>query len=309
VSLNLTGLRGGELASSIGELSELRVLSIPENIFFGEIPVSLMNLRGLEVLELQGNNFSGNMSLQMSYFESLKLVNLSGNAFSGSIPDGFIFSKNMKIVYLSDNQFSGSIPVNDSVGCDSLRHLKLSHNFLTGEIPPQFGKCRNLRTLLFDGNILEGKIPLEIGLAVELRVLDVSRNSLTGRILKLLGNCLKLSVLVLTDLFDDRGGSDAGSLLEDKFRGEFNDFVGDIPHAVLSLSSLKILWAPRANLGGRLPVKWTDSSCSLRILNLAENYVTGVVPASLGMCRNLTFLDLSSNNLAGYLALDQLRVS
>ncbi|CAI8592374.1 unnamed protein product [Vicia faba] len=54
VSLNVTGLRGGELASSIGELSELRVLSIPENIFFGEIPVSLMNLRGLEVLELQG---------------------------------------------------------------------------------------------------------------------------------------------------------------------------------------------------------------------------------------------------------------
>ncbi|CAI8613509.1 unnamed protein product [Vicia faba] len=264
VSLNVTGLRGGELASSIGELSELRVLSIPENIFFGEIPLSLMNLRGLEVLELQGNNFSGNVSLQMSYFESLKLVNLSGNAFSGSIPNGFIFSKNMKIVDLSDNQFSGSIPVNDSVGCDSLRHLKLSHNFLTGEIPPQFGKCRNLRTLLVDGNILEGKMPLEIGLAVELRVLDVSRNSLTGRIPKLL---------------------------------------------VLSLSSLEILWAPRANLGGRLPVEWTDSSCSLRILNLAENYVTGVVPASLGMCRNLTFLDLSSNNLAGYLALDQLRVS
>ncbi|CAI8585938.1 unnamed protein product [Vicia faba] len=277
VSLNVTGLRGGELASSIRELSELRVLSIPENIFFGEIPVSLMNL--------------------------------SGNAFSGSIPDGFIFSKNMKIVDLSDNQFSGSIPVNDSVGCDSLRHLKLSHNFLTGEIPPQFGKCRNLRTLLVDGNILEGKMPLEIGLAVELRVLDVSQNSLTGRIPKLLGNCLKLSVLVLTDLFDDRGGSDAGSLLEDKFRGEFNAFVGDIPHAVLSLSSLKILSAPRANLGGRLPVEWTDSSCSLRILNLAENDVTGVVPASLGMCRNLTFLDLSSNNLEGYLVLDQLRVS
>ncbi|KAL5070773.1 hypothetical protein RYX36_021660 [Vicia faba] len=54
VSLNVTSLRGGELASSIGELSELRVLSIPENIFFGEISVSLMNLRGLEVLELQG---------------------------------------------------------------------------------------------------------------------------------------------------------------------------------------------------------------------------------------------------------------
>lgn len=305
----MTGLCGGELASSIGELSELRVLSIPGNMFSGEIPVSLMNLRELEVLDLQGNNFSGKVSLQMSFLESLKHVNLSGNAFSGRIPNGFIFSRNVKIVDLSDNQFSGLIPVNDSVGCDSLRHLKLSDNFLTGEIPPQIGKCRNLRTLLVDGNILEGKIPLEIGLAVELRVLDVSRNSLTGRIPKLLGNCLKLSVLVLTDLFDDRGGSDAGSLVEDKFRGEFNAFVGNIPHAVLSLSSLEILWAPRANLGGRLPVEWIDSWCSLRILNLAENYVTGVVPESLGMCRNLTFLDLSSNNIVGILPLDQLHVS
>ncbi|CAJ2672275.1 unnamed protein product [Trifolium pratense] len=308
-SLNVTGLRGGELAASIGDLSQLRVLSIPGNMFSGEIPVSLLNLRELEVLEVQGNNFSGKVPFfKMSCFEKLKLVNLSGNAFSDSIPNGLVFTRNVKIVDLSSNQFSGSIPLNDSSSCDSLKYLKLSHNFLRGEIPPQIGKCRNLRTLLVDGNILEGEIPYEIGNIVELRVLDVSRNSLTGRIPKQLANCLKLSVLVLTDLFEDRHGYGEGSLVDDRFRGEYNAFVGNIPHEVLLLSSLRVLWAPRANLGGRLPLAgWTDS-CSLRVLNLAENYVTGVVPESLGMCKNLTFLDLSSNNLVGYLSLHQLRV-
>ncbi|XP_029127076.1 LRR receptor-like serine/threonine-protein kinase RPK2 [Cajanus cajan] len=302
-ALNLTGLRGGELAPSLGDLSELRVLSLAGNMFSGEIPASLGNLRFLEVLELQGNNFSGRISDKMSFtfLRCLRFVNLSGNAFSGSLPSEMIGSGSVKIVDLSNNQFSGVILLNGS--CDSLKHLKLSHNFLTGEIPPQIGKCRNLRTLLVDGNILEGRIPSEIGGVVELRVLDVSRNSLTGRVPKELANCVKLSVLVLTDLFEDH--SEGG--LEDGFRGEFNAFVGNIPHEVLLLSSLRVLWAPRANLGGRLPSGWSDL-CSLRVLNLAQNYVTGVVPERLGMCRNLSFLDLSSNNLVGYLPTLQLQV-
>ncbi|KAK7396003.1 hypothetical protein VNO78_16671 [Psophocarpus tetragonolobus] len=302
-ALNVTGLRGGELSPSVGDMSELRVLCLPGNMFSGEIPASIGNLRFLKVLELQGNNFSGRVMNQMSFalLQSLQVVNLSGNAFSGSIPSEIIGSGNVKMVDLSNNQFSGVIPVNGS--CDSLQHLKLSHNFLTGEIPPQIGECRNLRTLLVDGNILEGRIPSEIGNIVELRVLDVSRNSLTGRVPKELANCVKLSVLVLTDLFED--GDEGG--LDDGFRGEFNAFVGNIPHQVLLLSNLRVLWAPRANLGGRLPSGWSDL-CSLRVLNLAQNYVSGVVPESLGMCRNLSFLDLSSNNLVGYLPSLQLHV-
>lgn len=279
------------------------MLSLVGNMFSGQIPATVGNLRFLEVLELQGNNFSGRVPTQMSFvfLQSLKLVNLSGNAFSGSIPSEIIGSGSVKIVDLSNNQFSGVIPLNGT--CDSLKHLKLSRNFLTGEIPPQIGKCRNLRTLLVDGNILEGRIPSEIGQIVELKVLDVSRNSLTGRVPKELANCVKLSVIVLTDLFEDR---DNGGL-EDGFRGEFNAFVGNIPHQLLLLSSLRVLWAPRANLGGRLPSGWSEL-CSLRVLNLVQNYVTGVLPESLGMCRNLSFLDLSSNNLVGYLPSLQLHV-
>ncbi|XP_057722619.1 LRR receptor-like serine/threonine-protein kinase RPK2 [Arachis stenosperma] len=307
-ALRMTGLGGGQLSPSLGDLYELRVLSLPGNMFCGEIPAILGNLRHLEVLELQQNNFSGKLPFQMSYLHSLQLVNVSGNALSGSIPSCFVGS--VRTVDLSNNRFSGKIPVDGLTnGCDSLDYLRLSHNFLIGEIPRQIGKCRNLRYLFLDGNILEGGIPNEIGFASELRVLDVSRNSLTGRVPKALGSCLKLSVILLTDLSDDEEEENEGSLgYNDSFRGEFNAFVGNVPHEVLLIPRLQVFWAPRANLAGRLPGRgWTDS-CALRVLNLGQNYVSGVVPESLGICRNLTFLDLSSNSLVGYLPSQQLRV-
>ncbi|KAI4350425.1 hypothetical protein L6164_004882 [Bauhinia variegata] len=305
IALNLTGLVGGKLTPSIGDISELRVLSIPHNLFSAEIPVSIGKLRLLQVLELQGNNFSGSIPNQISYLQFLRLLNLSNNALTGPLPSKLIGSGSIRFLDLSNNQLSGSILVNSSSGCDSLNHLKVSHNFLSGEIPPEIGKCWNLRTLLLNGNSLEGRIPPEIGNILELRVLDVSKNSLTESIPKELANCRKLSILVLTDLFEDNSPSDVS--LVDSFRGEFNAFVGNIPPQVLLLSSLQILWAPRANLGGRLPSGWTDT-CSLRVLNLAQNYFTGVIPESLGLCRNLTYLDLSSNNLVAYLSSRELRV-
>ncbi|KAK4254432.1 hypothetical protein QN277_009817 [Acacia crassicarpa] len=305
IALNLTGLRGGKLTPSIGDMSEIRVLSLPHNMFSGEIPETLGKLRLLEVLELQGNNLSGRIPNQMSYLPSLGILNLSNNAFSGAIPGKLIGSGNVSVIDLSNNQLSGPIVDSFNTVVETLIHLKLSHNFLTGKIPSEIGKCRNLRTLLLDGNILEGSIPYEIGNMTELRLLDVSRNSLTGRIPKEIANCRKLSVLVLTDLLDDNASPDES--LANSFRGEFNAFVGNIPPQVLLLSSLEILWAPRANLGGRLPRGWTDS-CSLRVLNLAENYIVGGIPQTLGMCRNLTFLDLSSNNLVGYLPSKHLQV-
>ncbi|KAA8548302.1 hypothetical protein F0562_004731 [Nyssa sinensis] len=293
----------GTLPPSIGNLTELQTLSISHNVFTGEIPVEIGNIRSLEILELQGNNFSGRIPHQIRNLSSLHVLNLSYNSFSGPIPDSLISFGRANIVDLSNNQLSGRIRVDQLDKCEFLNHLKLSNNFLVGNIPAEIGKCSNLRTLLLDGNILEGRIPPEIGQISELRILDVSRNSLTDRIPRELANCRKLSVVVLTNLVD-LISSDGISV--DVSRGEFNAFVGGIPYEVLFLPNLQIFWAPRANLGGRFPGNWT-ASCSLRVLNLGQNYITGALPENMVMCTNLTFLDLSSNGLQGHLSW-QLRV-
>lgn len=308
VALNISGNGGvlaagsllvGKLNPAIGNLVELRVLSLPNNLMYGEIPGSVGKLQSLEVLELQGNNFSGEIPNQISSLRSLRLLNLSDNSFSGSIPGKLIGSTRLEAIDLSYNQLSGSIQVVDN-RCGALNHLRLSHNFLTNNIPAEIGQCWKLRTLLLDSNILEGQIPAEIGQISELRILDVSRNSLTDSIPKGLGNCRKLSQIVLTNLNDINPDYDS-------LRGEFNAFNGGIPSELLLLPSLQVLWAPRGNFNGELPINWS-SSCSLRVLNLGQNYITGTIPESIGKCANLTYLDLSSNKLQGNLP-SQLRVS
>ncbi|XVE84251.1 hypothetical protein DITRI_Ditri16bG0155700 [Diplodiscus trichospermus] len=283
---------------------KVTALSLPQSGFSGVIPADIGDLKSLEVLELQVNNFSGQIPSQISSLPSLSVLNLSFNSFSGYIPDKLIGNSNLKVIDLSNNLLNGRISVDNSSRCEFLTHLRLSNNYLVDDIPPEIGNCKNLRTLLLDGNILQGRIPAEIGQITELRVLDVSRNSLTDEIPKDIANCKKLSAIVLTNLVDF--GSEEKTSSMDTFRGEFNAFDGAFPFELFLHSSLEVLWAPRANLGGRLPSKWSDF-CSLRVLNLGQNYLGDVIPENIGMCKNLTFLDLSSNNLFGYLPW-QLRV-
>ncbi|KAK3039163.1 hypothetical protein RJ639_028909 [Escallonia herrerae] len=299
----------GSLPTSIGNLTKLRTLSLPHHLLSGEIPAAIRRLGSLQVLQLQGNNFSGAIPPQLRYLSSLRLLNLSYNALSEPIPDRLIgYQGRLSVIDLSNNQLSGALSIYKYGKCEFLNYLRLSNNFLVDDIPVEIGRCSNLRTLLLDGNIFEGLIPAEIGRISELEILDVSRNSLTGSLPNSLAHCRKLSVLVLTSLVDFGYYSstvDGGSLV-DVYRGEFNAFEGGIPSEILLLPNLKIFWAPRANLGGRLPDNWTDL-CLLRVLNLGQNYFTGALPESMIMCRNLTFLDLSSNGLGGYLP-SQLRV-
>lgn len=296
IAVNITGNLSGFLVGSVGDISELRVLSIPDNVFSGDIPVQVGNLRLLRVLELQRNNFSGVIPNSIRYMSSLVIVNLSNNSLSGQIPDGLIAFGSLSEIDLSNNGLGGGLLIGER--CLFLIHLKLSNNFFVDEIPGDIGKCLNLRTLLLDGNIFQGHIPGEIGRLLELRVLDVSRNSLTDEIPKELGNCLKLSVLVLTNLVDFSEDDDSSVGM---FRGEFNAFEGGIPYEVFSLPNLRVLWAPRGNFGGQLPSNWTKS-CSLKVLNLGQNKFTGLVHESMVvMCKNITFLDLSDNALEGEL--------
>nr|XP_009393747.1 PREDICTED: LRR receptor-like serine/threonine-protein kinase RPK2 isoform X2 [Musa acuminata subsp. malaccensis] len=298
-ALNLTGTPSsplsGRLAAALGNLTELRVLSLPHNAFSGDIPAAAIgSLCRLEVLDLRRNNFSGKIPDEISRLPSLSVLDLSHNSLSGAIPESLIGSSNLQSVDLSFNQLSGKITVDPLGSCSCLTHLRLSSNLLVGRIPSAIGRCTKIQTLLLDRNILEGRIPAAIGQLLDLRVLDVSRNSLTDRIPRELALCQKLSVLRLTNLmdFDSTGGS---SNVE-----EFNAFIGSMPAEIFSIPSLEILWAPRANLDGSLPDS-RNGSCSLGILNLGQNYIAGVIPEWLETCRNLSFLDLSSNYLQGLL--------
>lgn len=317
----------GKLSSFVGNLTELRILSLPYNAISGEIPIEIAKLRALEVLELQGNSFTGQVPSKLKELSSLRVLNLGYNSLTGSIPtelgrchklQTLNLAGNMlngsippilgdllelKFLSLSFNQLSGEIEADLLRSCQSLEYFHLSSNLLTGEIPAQLGNCSRLRSVSLFSNILEGGIPPEIGKLSMLETLDVSRNSLTHEIPKELGNCHELSVLVLTNLLDYTPGRnytevDPYSGLSNSDKGEFNYFRGDIPANLVTLPRLKIIWAPRATLNGPLPEDWGECS-SLEILNVGQNFLTGRIPTALGRCKNLFFLDLSRNHLSG----------
>nr|AMM42808.1 LRR-RLK [Vernicia fordii] len=299
---NLSPKLAGNLSPAIGQLSQLRVLSLGFNGFSGELPIEIGQLYLLEVLDLSFNAFHGTIPVSLQNCTSLRAINLSGNRLNGTIPAFFDQFPVLQIFTLSFNLLSGSIPDGLGDNCGSLEHLLLDGNSLSGSIPSNLGNCKKLRSLILSSNLLQDDIPSTLGQLRNLEVLDLSRNFLSGIIPPELGNCEQLKLLVLKNNYDPLWSTDiSSSTIEEDERGEgeFNYFDGKLPDSITRLPNLHVLWAPSLNFEGIFPQNW--GSVNLKMLNLAGNYFTGDLPASLANCKELYFLDLSSNNLTGLL--------
>ncbi|KAL6850207.1 hypothetical protein ACP4OV_020834 [Aristida adscensionis] len=245
-------------------------------------------------VDLRAASLSGTLPAALPVPPRLRRLDLAGNNFSGPVPATFLASPTLRSLDLSFNRLSGPLEIPPSLAnststapCAALARLRLAGNLLVGEIPSGLAQCRSLRLLDLSCNVLEGALPQGLGRLAALRALDVSRNSLTDRIPVELAGCRELAVLVLTNL-----------TAAPSEQPEFNAFVGGVPPEVLAIPAMEVLWAPRANLDGRLPM-YRNGSCSLRAVNLGQNYIAGTVPRWLGECQDLAFLDLSSNSLEG----------
>ncbi|KAF2324972.1 hypothetical protein GH714_021994 [Hevea brasiliensis] len=293
----------GNLSPAIGQLSQLAVLSLGFNGFYGELPLEIGQLYQLEVLDLGFNAFHGTIPVSLQNCSSLRVINLSGNRLNGTIPAFFNQFPGLQIFSLSFNSLSSYIPDDLGDNCGSLEHLLLDGNSLSGSIPSSLGNCKELRSLILSSNLLQDNIPSTLGQLGNLEVLDLSRNFLSGIVPPELGNCQQLKLLVLKNNVGPLWSTDFSSSTveeEERGEGEFNYFDGNLPDSITRLPNLQVFWAPSLNFEGKFPQNW-GSSCKLKMLNLAGNYFTGEIPVSLAYCENLYFLDLSSNNLSGLL--------
>ncbi|KAH7516096.1 hypothetical protein FEM48_Zijuj10G0098600 [Ziziphus jujuba var. spinosa] len=319
----------GKISPFIGELTRLRVLSLPYNDLSGGIPVEIWGLTKLEVLDLEGNLLTGklpsrftglrklrvlNLGSNRIYGEvpfslskcgSLEVLNLAGNAVNGTFPVFFGSLPKLQGLYFSQNRLTGNVPAEFGSNCWNLEHLDLSGNFLVGKIPDSLGNCRRLQRLLLFSNMLNGAIPRELSRLQMLEVLDVSRNNLSGPIPVELGQCVNLSVFVLSNFFDplltnQNPNGDSSIALSSGGFDDYNSFEGSLPMEITTLPNLKILWAPRVALGGKFPSNW--GACeNLEMVNLAKNLFKGEVFGVFKRCKKLSYLDLSSNKLTGKL--------
>ncbi|XP_012847816.1 PREDICTED: probable inactive receptor kinase RLK902 [Erythranthe guttata] len=150
VSLRLPGdgLTGQLPPYSIGNLTELRALSLRDNSLSGPIPSDLSSCTHLQDLHLQGNNLSGEIPTGFFALTELARVNLAGNRFSGALStSGFNGLIKLTTLYLENNQFAGPLP--DLNRLLHLTNFNVSFNgLLTGSIPSSLGTTHSSRSFL-----------------------------------------------------------------------------------------------------------------------------------------------------------------
>ncbi|GLJ20860.1 hypothetical protein SUGI_0380470 [Cryptomeria japonica] len=306
VSLNLTGMGLlGPISPFLGNLSFLRVLDLSINNLEGHIPYQIGKLFRLRMLELSRNNLEGPIPSSLGDCRSLQSLNLSFNNLSGSIPSEFSLLSNLDTMALGINKLTGVIPA--FLGNLSLLSaIKLPENKLQGGIPSELGMLSRLNWLSLHTNNLTGPIPIAISNCTRLQMLQLYQNHLSGPIPWEFGRLSKLQAVYLWG----------------------NQLTGKIPTSVGNWTQLQVLYLERNKLSGTVPLEfgkmqqlrrfvlWQNhfvsgssglsiitalTNCSsLETLDLGLNYLTGILPTSVGRLSNsLYFLALNVNEIGG----------
>ncbi|KAM3708878.1 hypothetical protein ACB098_02G131000 [Castanea mollissima] len=223
--------------------------------------------------------------------------NLFSNRFTCGFRCDLIVSETSRVTELSLDQagYNGSLS-SISWNLPYLNTLDLSNNFFSGPIPDSLANLTRLRRLGLSMNSFSGEIPTSISSLTELEELYLDNNKLEGAIPASFNNLVSLKRL---------------ELQSNKLSGEFPELG--------SLSSLSFLDASNNAISGKIP--WVIPS-SLVQISMRNNSLEGTIipesfrtlgylqvidfssvqaPASLGTQSELIAIDLSNNELRGFL--------
>ncbi|XP_019152182.1 PREDICTED: LRR receptor-like serine/threonine-protein kinase GSO1 [Ipomoea nil] len=167
----------GELPQEFCHLTFLRILDLANNKLFGVLPKCLQNLTSMMYKETQGDYGEIDYSVFGGAFGESALVTTKGHEYEYNTLILLLFAS----MDLSSNNFVGSIPI-ELTNLVALRSLNLSRNRLTGNIPKEMGNMNLLDSLDLSRNQLSGEIPSSFSNLSALGVLDLSYNNLSGKI-------------------------------------------------------------------------------------------------------------------------------
>ncbi|XP_027181700.1 putative receptor-like protein kinase At3g47110 [Coffea eugenioides] len=321
----------GSLSPSIGNLTFLRELNIPDNNFHGMIPEEVGRLFRLQYLRFANNSFEGELPLNISGCSELSILDLRGNRLIGRIRDDLSTLSKLYALSLSRNNFSGSIP--PSLGnISSLQILSISRNNLGGNIPAEIGRLSNLHVLELSSNKLLGAVPPQLYNISTLQIFSITNNLLSGQFPATVGLTLPNLTLFLADL-NQFFGSIPTTLANvsglTKISIGDNSLTGPIPQNLGSLkelqvlhfghnplgtdkandisfissltncTNLQILSLSRIQIGGMLPTAIANLSTKLTSLWLNDNIISGSLPSGIGNLASLGYLDVRNNSLSG----------
>ncbi|XP_009409349.3 receptor kinase-like protein Xa21 [Musa acuminata AAA Group] len=282
----------------IGNLISLKAVYLDYNKFTGAIPASIGNLTSLIWLQLSQNQLTGAIPRSLSHCSELQYIFLGNNMLEGEIPSDISSLSNLKVLYLWNNRLTGSIP--PEIGnLTNLTHLNLYSNRLEGSVPREIGNLVGLREVLLNDNQLTGSIPSEIGNLVNLRTLALLINGFVGTVPPAIGNLTSLTYLGLS--INNLGGIIPPSIWNlsslRTLELQSNHFTGSIPPDMgITLPLLEELDINDNQFYGPLPISLSNAT-NLNNIQLYENRFTGTIPRGLGSLQQLFHFDVTLNQL------------
>lgn len=232
-------------------------------------------------IDLMYYNLAGPIPSEIGNLPALKILALHGNQLTGSIPTTIGNLTALEEIYLGGNQLTGSIPA-ELGNLSQLKILVLWYNQLTGNLPDIVGQMPNLESVTISYNQLTGEIPLTY---FRLTAFDYEGNLFENAPSPTMTpyhtpspwpGCPAVTEIpqveceALVQLYNQTGG-------------EF--------------------WVNRSGwLFSSTPCQWAGLTCEngrVVSLDLANNNLTGSIPAEIGNLTALRYLGLNVNNLSG----------
>ncbi|KAK5810876.1 hypothetical protein PVK06_026193 [Gossypium arboreum] len=277
-------------------------MDLSNNNLSGKLPRWIWNVSNLNALALSNNQLKGLIPMELCYLDSLRILDLSENNFSGLIPSCF-GAQSIIHLYLSKNRLSGTL-TNAFFNSSSLVTLDLSENQLNGEIPYQIGTLSALSVLLLKANYFIGEIPIEICKLYSLSIIDLSQNKLFG----LIPSCLSRLTLEPNDkkystktYWEDFGGIFEPGNYFGMTKFEFFTLRGS--------ESFYVDFEIENQMEEKVEYTTKKAFCTYKgnileymsEIDLSCNRLTGEIPIEIGNLSEIRSLNLSHNNLTGHI--------
>ncbi|XP_019459467.1 PREDICTED: probable inactive receptor kinase RLK902 isoform X2 [Lupinus angustifolius] len=230
----------GTLPLGLGNLTQLKTLSLRFNALNGTIPSDFANLVNLRNLYLHDNFFSGEIPDFVFNLKNLMTLNLGSNNFSGEISPKFNNLTRLSMLFLENNHFIGSIP---DINVPPLQHFNVSNNLLNGSIPERFSR---LDKSAFSRNSLCGK-PLQPCPGTEGGKKKLSGGAIAGIVIGSLFGVLLVLLILLLLCRKKRGISDSNDVAPTKpvevvapLEKSGNDSENDASDSNLAVAATKV---------------------------------------------------------------------
>lgn len=323
-----SNLLDGFIPPEIGRLAKLRVLDVSGNRLSGPVPPELGNCSDLSFLVLSRqfdavkshgfNQFNGGIPESVTVLPKLRVLWAPKAGLKGNVPSNWGSCHNLDMVNLGANLLSGVIP--RGLGqCRNLKFLNLSSNRLSGSLDKDlYPHCMDV----FDvsGNELSGSVPAfgNKGCASQL-TLDAMPSGYSSLFMSeavaelSLGYCNSGDCSFVYHNFaknNIEGRLTSLPLSADRYGNrtmyacilDHNNFTGSVDAILLEqcskLNGLIISFRDNKISGG-LTEEVSAKCRAIRVLDLAENQISGVMPANIGLLSALVKMDMSKNLLVG----------